>query len=763
MVFTDRLEHLQDRPGSLLTDHLRRVSELTVQRMAAALGEGLTAELRRTAEVTGLCHDIGKGTSYFQDYLRDRSSVKKRELTHHSRLGAEAAAFILRRELGEESLLPLLAYGAILRHHGGLDDLEDEVNSQQRGATNLLHSQLAVLDRGLWSAVSNLPMQDLVAFIDNTLVLARLRRRVQKLDEAECFRLFLLGRLLYSCLLWADRADASGTAKDRAGRNPVGLVRTYREQMGFDGSQEGLNGQRSRAYNEVVGNINRLAGEPRLFTLTLPTGLGKTLTGLAAALELRERFELDGPIVYCLPFTAIIDQNAAVYEKVLSKNDLEPTSDRLLVHHHLAEGGYTSACNHELDPDAGHLLLEGWESDLVVTTFVQLGLTLFNNHNRSLRRLHRLAGAVVILDEVQNLPVRYWPLFRRMLGATAELLGTRWILMTATQPAIFSASNDEDGAVELAGDPGAFFEGLRRVELINELAQPMTVAQLAERIRNEAAGKRVLVVVNTIRCALELHSLLQENQDSKLMFLSSEVIPKHRLARISEMKDDEKKTEPLVCVSTQLIEAGVDLDFDVVYRDRAPLDSVVQAAGRCNRGGDESKTGRVVLIKLVPEDDPGKYYSNYVYDSVLLNKAEAVLNPGVIREAELQKLVETYFTEINQAVSAKESRQLLDLAKGHKHGTLAEMFKLIDDKYAKVDLFVIVDDEAEAVWEEYRATRELTGLERRRKMRGLKPRMAPYIISAPKKYRDTEDKVLGVIRPDELERQYERETGFKRD
>jgi len=400
----------------------------------------------------------------------------------------------------------------------------------------------------------------------------------------------------------------------------------------------------------------------------------------------------------------------------------------------------------------------------VVTTFVQLGLTLFNNHHRSLRRLHRLAGAVVILDEVQNLPVRYWPLFRRMLGAAAELLGTRWILMTATQPAIFDS---EEGAVELAGDPGAFFEGLRRVELINELDEPMTVAQLAERIGAEAADKRVLVVVNTIRCALELHSLLQENLDSKLMFLSSEVIPKHRLSRISEMKDDKKKTEPLICVSTQLIEAGVDLDFDVVYRDRAPLDSVVQAAGRCNRGGDESKTGRVVLIKLVPEDDPGKYYSNYVYDSVLLNKAEAVLNPGVIREAELQKLVEAYFTEISQSVTGKPSRTLLDLARSHKHGTLAREFKLIDDKYAKVDLFVIVDNEAAAVWEEYQSVREMHGLPRIRSMRGLKPRMAPYIISVSLRslqqcFPDAQSGELIPIHPEHLEHLYDVETGFKR-
>lgn len=775
MTLIDRLEHLVDRPGSLLTDHLTAVCELTVERMAAALGEGLTDELRRTAEVVGLVHDLGKGTSYFQKYINDVDNQRRRwnlgfprELTHHSRLGAEAAAFILRRELGEESPLPLLAYAAILRHHGGLDNLEDEVGTHrvEREDSKTLQAQLDELDMGLWRWVAGarsfdelrraVVTDDLEDLFDDILY---------DLDEAERFRLFLLGRLLYSCLLWADRADASKTGEINAAENPPQLVEEYRKQMGFNKPQEGLNEKRNRAYREVIGNISGLNGKPGLLTLTLPTGLGKTLTGLAAALELRERFGLEGPIVYCLPFTAIIDQNAAVYQEVLSKTGLEPTSDRLLVHHHLAESGYTSSSNCELAPDAGHLLLEGWESDLVVTTFVQLGLTLFNNHNRSLRRLHRLAGAVVILDEVQNLPVRYWALFRKMLKRTSELLGTRWILMTATQPAIFDAA---DGAVELAGNPGAFFEGLRRVELVNELDAPITVGELAERISGEAADKRVLVVVNTIRCALELHSLLQENPDSKLLFLSSEVIPKHRLARIAEMKGDKGKTEPLICVSTQLIEAGVDLDFDVVYRDRAPLDSVVQAAGRCNRGGDESKTGRVVLIKLKAEEGPKDYYSDYVYDGVLLSKAESVLaGRGLIREAELQRLVEDYFTELYAAVSEEKSRQTLKLAQGLKHGTLAERFKLIDD-YAKVDLFAMLDNDARRVWDEYLAARDLTGLERLWKIRGLKPRMAPYIISVSQKqvqrrFPDAQPGELIPIHPADLERCYDVETGFKRD
>lgn len=769
----NRLEHLADRPGSLLTDHLTAVSELTVERMAAALGEGLTDELRRTAEVVGLVHDLGKGTSYFQKYIEDAENQRHRwtlgfcrELTHHSRLGAEAAAFILRRELGEESPLPLLAYGAILRHHGGLDNLEKEVGTHrvERADNATLQTQLDELDMGLWRWVAGarsfdelrcaVVTDDLEDLFDDIL---------DDLDEAERFRLFLFGRLLYSCLLWADRADASGTAGESSEPNPVNLIDDYRRKV-FKEPDNELNELRNRAYGEVVAGVRGLEGEPGLFTLTLPTGLGKTLTGLAAALELRERFGLGGPIVYCLPFTAIIDQNAAVYQEVLKQTGMKPTSDRLLVHHHLAESGYTSSSNCDLDPDAGHLLLEGWESDLVVTTFVQLGLTMFNNHNRSLRRLHRLAGAVVILDEVQNLPVRYWALFREMLKRTSELLGTRWILMTATQPAIFDS---EEGAVELAGNPGVFFEGLRRVELVNELDEPITVGELAERISGEAAGKRVLVVVNTIRCALELHSLLQENQDSKLMFLSSEVIPKHRLARITEMKDEEKITEPLICVSTQLIEAGVDLDFDMVYRDRAPLDSVVQAAGRCNRGGDESKTGRVVLIKLRDEAGCKDYFSDYIYDSVLLTKAEGVLNRGLIREVELQRLVETYFTKISQVVTGEPSRTLLNLARGHKHGTLAREFKLIED-YAKGDFFVIIDDDARRVWAEYQASGELKGLDRIKKMRELKPRMAPYIISvslkqAQKHFSDAQSGVLIPIHPVDLERCYDVETGFKRD
>ena len=761
-------DELLDRPGSLLEDHLRKVSRLTEERFAACLGEVDDDDLLLTARLTGLCHDLGKGTSYFQHYIRGAEGQREhwafdfpRELTYHSRLGAEAAAFLLHRELGEESPLPLAAYGAILRHHGGLGDLEDMVGYKRADAQERkkLLKQIEMLDRDIWKKiVGKVSIDAFIEFVEDVPVLeVCCENTLDELSDDQRFRQFLLGRLLYSCLLWADRADASGTADLIIEPNPVGLVATHRVVEKFNKSTQGLNGLRNRAYEEVVEKVRGLDGSSRLFTLTLPTGLGKTLTGLAAALELRQKRGLRGPVIYCLPFTTIIDQNARVYKEVLKNNGLEATSDQLLIHHHLAESSYSSSKDSELDPDAGNLLIEGWESDLVVTTFVQLGLTLFSNHNRSLRRLHRLANAVVILDEVQNIPVRYWSLFRLLMRETASFLNTQWVLMTATQPAVFTT---EDYPIELVEKRGVFFEGLSRTELKNETMEPLAISELATRILNEGNDKRILAVVNTVNCAIELHHELSEKTDVLLYFLSSEVIPKHRLERIQTIKEAKK---PLICVSTQLIEAGVDLDFDVVYRDLAPLDSIIQAAGRCNRNGDESKTGRVVFVKLA-DGTTGHLFANYIYDPVLLNNTTRILrDKHVIRESELQPLIEDYYIQVKAATSNEDSMRLIESARSSNHQHLAESFRLIEQNWEKVDVFVTLCDGAERIWEEYQQALELEGRERCNKMHDLKPKLARYTISVPKQYWHNEkDEWLSYIGKEEIERYYKTTTGFIR-
>ncbi|MCD4733292.1 CRISPR-associated helicase/endonuclease Cas3, partial [bacterium] len=183
---------------------------------------------------------------------------------------------------------------------------------------------------------------------------------------------------------------------------------------------------------------------------------------------------------------------------------------------------------------------------------------------------------MVILDEAQNLPARYWLILREMMSSLSETIGTHWILMSATQPAIFTRKNR---ARELVPKSEEYFSQLNRYRITKDSATDLTPVELAEVIVNNHSGRRILAIVNTIDCAQALYREIKKYEaDCALYFLSSEVVPRHRLSRIREIKENK---EPLICVSTPLIEAEVELGFDVVYRDLAPLDSLIQAAGRC--------------------------------------------------------------------------------------------------------------------------------------------------------------------------------------
>lgn len=758
------MTRLLHRPGSLLFDHLNNVSRLTEERLRASLSNP-APDLILLARITGLCHDLGKGTSYFQRYIADSGMQDYRwtlsfrwELAHHSRLGAEAAAFILQRRFGSESPLSLLAYGAILRHHSALGNLSEELHSQRRREKrDDLLEQLSELDDGLNELFSELfGTVDFAEFISNDSVFSESASSLRRSREEKQFDFFMLQRLLYSCLLWADRADASDTAELRVNQNPPGMVAEYRAEKSINESTTVLGSLRNRASSDVVKNLKKVGKKGNLFTLTLPTGLGNTLIGLEAALRLRERRELSGGIIHCLPFTSSTDQNVEVYKDVLRSAGLEVTGDRLLAHHQQVETSYTrSGEDGEFDSDEGKLFMEGWESDLVVTSFVQLGLTLFANHNRALRRLHRLANAVVILDEAQNLPTRYWLILREMMMYLSKTIGTHWILMPATQPAIFTR---KDEARELVPKSEEYFSQLNRYRITKDSATDLTPVELAEVIVNNHSGRRVLAIVNTVDCAQALYREIKKHEaDRALYFLSSEVIPKHRLARIREIKESK---EPLICVSTPLIEAGVELDFDVVYRDLAPLDSLIQAAGCCNRH-DSTDEGKVVLVRLRDEASGG-YYADYSYDRGLLNAVEVLIaDKSELDESSLYGIAKTYFRRVGETTSSDDSRKLLQYARNLDHERLANSFKLTEKEHYKEDRFVFVDEAAQQVWDRYSdfMSSSLEEKERRAEWGKLKPQLTDYTISVPSKsYPNSGPAEILLIQKD----RYDEEIGFIR-
>ena len=825
---------LYSHPGVPLEDHSNRVLALArtlLDETAPAWGQD--AHRRGLLEMAVALHDFGKATPFFQDALRGER--RKDAFTRHARLSALFFLYRATAWLGEEAeahWLPLLfAYLAVLRHHTNLKSVTDELFPPDETEQEVLEAQIQAIPANkvnAYLAALNLP-EDIRAVLtfspeafrawlrDEASARFRAWRRQwrrwkREAQDAEAYWAFLTG---FSALLDADKleAGAKGYLPPRADV-PSDAVARYKERVFGPPSVEGMNAMREQAYQEVLASP--LSPDEHLYTLTLPTGMGKTLTGMAAALKLRDLVrEKTGQaprILYALPFLSIIDQNADILEQVLAvalgltegKLPSAPPPDpcdpearrkgsvesRLLVkHHHLADVQYrvqdakksrddnkTREAVRELDYAASRLLTEGWHSEIVVTTFVQLFNTLLAWRNASARRVNKLHRAILLLDEVQALPAVYWPLVRNLLTETAERLGAYVILMTATQPYLL------EEARELVPNPHAYFAVLDRLDVHIHLER-QTLEDFVADFTPEP-GKSYLFMVNTIAAAQELHRLLEDALGEDVAFLSTGVTPKERLERIRALKGGLYR----FAVSTQLLEAGVDVDFDVIYRDLAPLDSLVQAAGRCNRNLRAGRRGQFHIMHWINEQE--RSFAYQIYDPVLLARTQTHLEGHTqLREPEFLDLLRDYFRDVwktgipwDVADALWEAVRTLRfdgekdkacvLKAKEARGAYLSQFCLIEQQPYKRDVFVQVDEQAVAVWNEAKAIlrdlrRDHDVWKAKERFARIKPCFYQYVVSVALKPETAphwdDDLHIYVAQWDVRDVYYDSVTGFKRE
>lgn len=782
---------LLSHPDRRLSDHLREVAEGAAQictdSPASSLSIGLSDEdLERLCFLLGACHDFGKATSYFQDYIkaiRDGKIPKKRKESNHGAISALFAYAVVRARFSHlepslRDILPYIAYEVVRRHHGDLHNSTEDI-ALLRDDEALFSRQIASMDLDLTlAAYRDLLDADTVAgFFQNwreemAEALRHSNRTCRRLRKSPDAGYAGLALFCYSALLSADKEGASGLAVER-NQEAVGgeMVDRYRAEKKFDRPDSRINEIRNAIYAEVTGEVETLDLDGHIFSLNLPTGTGKTLTGLSFALKLRERIERERGfcprIVYCLPYLSIIDQNAKVFDEVLSAGGVPPSSEVLLTHHHLSELSYVTE-DDEYDPEESQFLIEGWNAEVIVTTFVQFFSMLFSSKNRAHRKYHRATGAIVILDEVQTLPHCYWELIRQVLSRLAKDHAIYFLLMTATQPHIFKAGEE---IKELAPGRETYFHTLDRLDLHIHHGQ-MGIEEFVEIVREDIRAhpdRDFLIVMNTIASSQRVfRELARQREDGTMyVYLSTRVIPKERFDRIVRIRDKKQNPGRRVIVSTQLIEAGVDIDVDVVYRDFAPLDSVNQVAGRCNRnfGG---RRGVMHLFEVV--DERGVPYSRYVYrgSEVLVQKTRDVLeDKESINEAEFVTTIEEYYAHVDDAKSDDLSKKLLEEYTVLEFEDLNNGFHLIDKDYPKDSVFVAVDKEAEELWDRFRTIREMRDRkERRRAFLAIKKEFYEYVIAVPSKFRDAvgydEGIGLGYISSEEIEQEilYNRELGF---
>ncbi len=820
---------LKSHPDKLLSDHLQKVGDLCLKNISLKklnITEYLDFNiLKDIAYLIGIGHDFGKSTSYFQDYLEEQDETKKAKLknkgvTHHSFISALFAYCTIKQYLTEKKLinekyyqyLPLISFLVVKEHHGNLNNALDEVIDFDQNNEETFVEQVNSIDfKNINSLYQNLFTKinfryDCHLFKKNILdsdpvyiynELERYEKKyvrdlghqekklIMKLDEEDTLFYYFITILLYSLLLDADKTDAAELKAVERINIAENVVDKYREQKFKKTKKEKhqINSIRNNIYQEATNSLNNLnLDKDRLLSLNVPTGTGKTLTSLSFALKLREKIEKEKGyqprIIYSLPYLSIIDQNFAVFEDVfkLSQEGKPPTTDLLLKHHHLSELSYTatnsakeefeSISPKDISKDA--LLIEGWNSEIIVTTFIQLFYSLISNRNKAIRKFHNIINSIIILDEVQAIPHYYWLLLNKMTIFLAEKFNIYFVLITATQPLLFNEKAKE--IKSLIKNKEEYFSSLDRVELILNLESIClnNFKEILEKDLFNHPHQDFLVVLNTINSAQQIFNFIKDLnlENTKYCYLSADVIPKVRLERIKNIK--KKIQERKVIVSTQLIEAGVDLDVDMVYRDFAPLDSINQVAGRCNRNLSQ-KRGIVKIFVLKPEEEKREFHK-FIYDSFLISKTRDTFkewNKDKITEREFLNLSNFYFDKVNQGKADDKSKEILEDVKNLNFEEMSK-FKLIEGEYQKVDVFVELDEDAQKIYRKYQEIREIKNtFERKNEFLKIRKDFYDYVISIPYQYAAnlTNDKEIGYISKEEIEQglYYDRETGFKRE
>lgn len=592
------------------------------------------------AFICGLLHDIGKYSTQFQERIRGKNIR-----VDHSTAGAKEAVN-LSSPIGK-----LLAY-CIAGHHAGL---ADGGSAADFGQESTLSARLKIEPKDYAHFTEEIDLSSLPSP----------KLPPIKPQKETGFTISFLVRMLYSCLVDADFLDTRDfMSTEKLEKLKYPSIEQLNKMLddylaGFTKSDTPINKKRS----EILQNCNQKAGLSKgLFTLTVPTGGGKTLSSLSFALKHAIKNSMDR-IIYVIPYTSIIEQNATVFKNVLGK-------ENVLEHH--SNFDFSKETEDETDHYLQNLKIaaENWDIPIIVTTNVQFFESLFSNRSSRCRKLHNMANSVIIFDEAQMLPTEY---LRPCLCAIAELVknyGSTAVLCSATQPALSNFLPKDITPTEICQNTQELYSFFRRTQVVKRgKVDNQTLAQ-------ELNGQtQTLCIVNTKKHAQDLYSLLT---GEGVFHLSTLMCPAHRKEVIAEIKHRLKNNLPCKTISTQLIEAGVDVDFPIVYRAMAGIDSIVQSAGRCNREG-RTKTGLVHVFEA--EEDyrqPGTLSRPTAVALGIARRHDDIMSPEAIK---------SYFTELyeyegDRGLDIKDiigelNEAINELCINFK--TAAEKFRLIEE------------------------------------------------------------------------------------
>ena len=638
------LAHIDGDREQSVKEHLQGTAELA---------EKFAAKFRKAdwGYCCGMLHDIGKYSAEFQKKIKENLDIR----VDHSTAGAKVCENL-------DGCYWLLTY-CIAGHHAGLPDLGRE------GLPSSLLGRLKkrLCDYSAYEKEIEIPQITTPPIAMNP-------------EQDPNFALSVFIRMLYSCLVDADFLDTeqfmnNGTVQRDSGENMDVLLeklQNYIAKWLINRNDTTIDGRRS----EILRNCLEMGKSSKgLFQLTVPTGGGKTVASLAFALQHAVENHMDR-VIYVIPYTSIIEQNAQVFREILS-------SENVLENHSNVD--YESS--EEFKPM--QLAAENWDKPVVVTTNVQFFESLYANKSSKCRKLHNIVNSVIIFDEAQMLPPNYLKPCMAMIEELLQQYGTSIVLCTATQPALQQFLPEKYVARELCPRREEQFRFFERVTYQN--IDTVTEEEMAEKLQQEW---HALCIVNTRKRAQRLYEQLQ---GEGVYHLSTTMYPAHRKRVLAEIRErlDDKKGKKCIVISTSLVEAGVDLDFTSVYRELAGVDSIIQAAGRCNRNGERGKEESIVRI-FQWEDKEQMSEQRHQIDTT-----QKLLARGKDITA-LESITEYFWELYHIKGESLDVKKILEKFDGgdYQFATVAKDFKLIEEN--SVTVYIDQEPEAKALLQEIR-------------------------------------------------------------
>ena len=698
----------QDKLGNLLPykhwqtlqSHLVNVGEIAAE-FARVFGA------QEIAYQTGQLHDLGKYSELFNQRLHGGPSVD------HATAGAKVAIERWGNVIGK-----LMAF-CIAGHHAGLANGNGEGDNRRTLKQRLalqFGADIPALDN-LWQQEIKLPQ--------------KLSAPPLKADAHHPFFSYaFFTRMLYSCLVDADYLDTEAfysnlenKAVERGGYPKLNVlqhnfnqfINAFRRRVAQAPEQtetEKRNAALNRLRSEILDHAVEQAAQPQgLFTLTVPTGGGKTFTSMAFALEHAKQHGMRR-VIYVIPFTSIIEQNAAEFRKAFG----ELGEQAVLEHHSTFDD---DKLQDEATKDKLRLASENWDAPIVVTTAVQFFESLFADRSSRCRKLHNIAGSVIILDEAQMLPLNLLLPIMQAIKELAQNYRSSVVMCTATQPAVQAENGFYRGfenVREIAPKPTALFDKLCRttVQHIGTQTDADLLAKLAEH-------PQMLIIVNNRRHARSLYD--QAKPLDGTFHLTTLMCAKHRSQKLDEIRDRLKSGEPCRVIATSLIEAGVDVDFPLVMRAEAGLDSVAQAAGRCNREGKRPSENSFVWI-FAPEEQWKAPPELAAQAAVMRLTADSFSDDLLSTQA-----VAAYFAELYQLKGSELDNKKILKMHNDTGQSLDFPFQTIADKFHMIEshmqpLIIPFDGEAENL---------ISSLQHADHIGGLLRKLQPYTVQIPEK------------------------------